>query len=150
MRSSLWPAGTICGDCVVRYSGLRSGENKQGSREGHEKKDSGTHARILVAIAPGAANDSVASTSFACRMANGSRNPKRQSGKCSRHLLLTGDSAQIPSACDYFTSIRSDDECNGDVKTAIASGRNIALGSTATKQKATATTRPSIRPEMKL
>jgi len=60
MRSNLWPAETISGGCAVRYSGLRSG-HKQDSSEGHEKKDSGTHAGIVVAIAPwGPANDSVA------------------------------------------------------------------------------------------
>jgi len=61
MRSNLWPAGTISGGCAVRYSGLRSCGHKQDSNEGHEKKDSGTHAGIVVAIAPrGTANDSVA------------------------------------------------------------------------------------------
>jgi len=52
MRSNLWPAETISGGCAVRYSGLRSG-HKQDSSEGHEKKDSGTHAGIVVALAPG-------------------------------------------------------------------------------------------------
>ncbi|MDX6402625.1 MAG: hypothetical protein QOH70_80 [Blastocatellia bacterium] len=51
MRSNLWPAETISGGCAVRYSGVRSG-HKQDSSEGHEKKDSGTHAGIVVAIAP--------------------------------------------------------------------------------------------------
>ena len=60
MGSNLWPAETISGGCAVRYSGLRSG-HKQDSSEGHEKKDSGTHAGIVVTIAPGGpANDSVA------------------------------------------------------------------------------------------
>ena len=53
MRSNLWPAGTISGGCAIRYSGLRAGGYKQGSTEGHEKNDSGTHAGIVVAIAPG-------------------------------------------------------------------------------------------------
>ena len=53
MRSNLWPAGTISGGCAVRYSGLRSCGHKQDSNEGHEKKDSGTHAKSVVAIAPG-------------------------------------------------------------------------------------------------
>src|ERR1700674_3409513 len=52
MRSNLWPAETISGGCAVRYSGLRSG-HKRDSSEGHENKDSGTHAGIVVAIAPG-------------------------------------------------------------------------------------------------
>jgi len=60
MRSNLWPAGTISGGCAVRYSGLRSRGYKQGSNEGREKNDSGTHARIVVAITPSSANDSVA------------------------------------------------------------------------------------------
>src|SRR5882672_9279396 len=61
MRSNLWPAGTISGGCAVRYSGLRSCGHKQDSSEGHEKKDSGTHAESVVLIVPGGpANDSVA------------------------------------------------------------------------------------------
>jgi hypothetical protein len=48
----LWPAGTISGGCAVRYCGLRS-RYKQDRNEGHEKKDSGTHAGIVIAIAPG-------------------------------------------------------------------------------------------------
>jgi hypothetical protein len=52
MRSNLWPAETISGGCAVRYFGLRSG-HKQDSSEGYEKRDFGTHAGIVVAIAPG-------------------------------------------------------------------------------------------------
>ena len=52
MHSNLWLAGTISGGCAVRYTGLRSGGYKQGSNEGHEEKDSGTHEGILVAITP--------------------------------------------------------------------------------------------------
>jgi len=60
MRSNLWPAETISGGYAVRYSALRSG-HKQDSSEGHEKKDSGTHAGIVVAnCTRGPANDSVA------------------------------------------------------------------------------------------
>src|SRR6267142_4217557 len=53
------PCAAICGRqrpspeaALFRYSGLRSG-HKQDSNEGHEKKDSGTHAGIVIAIAPG-------------------------------------------------------------------------------------------------
>jgi hypothetical protein len=71
MRGNLWPAGTISGGCAVRYSGLRSCGHKQGSNEGHEKKDSGTHAESVVAnCTRGPANDSVAIRQKACNWAN--------------------------------------------------------------------------------